>query len=129
MTSTTDGYRSQGSLITREEPVADVSFAVHSEQATGIKHDQGKLRWDLLPLRPVKLAVEVMTKNLDKYGEDNWQRIDRPVDRFYAALMRHITAWRMGENLDPETNLPHLAHALVCVLFLVWHTERSKQLH
>ena len=127
MTSVKDGYRSQGSLITKEEPVADVSFAIHSEQVTGIKHDQGKLRWDLLPLRPVQLAVEVMTKNLDKYGEDNWQRIDRPIDRFYAALMRHISAWRLGENLDPETKLPHLAHALVCVLFLVWHTERSKQ--
>ncbi len=92
---------------------------------SGIKNDQGKLRWDLLPLRPIQKAVEVLTFQLDEYGEDNWQRIERPTDRFYAALMRHIAAWRMGEELDPKTKMPHLAHALVNVIFLLWHTSRK----
>lgn len=97
---------------------------VQNSQTVGIKNDQGKLRWDLLPLRPIQQAVEVLTVQVAEYGEDNWQRIERPEDRFYAALMRHITAWRLGEQLDPKTKLPHLAHALVNVVFLLWHTQK-----
>lgn len=97
---------------------------VQNSQTAGIKNDQGKLRWDLLPLRPIQQAVEVLTVQVAEYGEDNWQRIERPEDRFYAALMRHITAWRLGEQLDPKTKLPHLAHALVNIVFLLWHTQK-----
>lgn len=35
-----------------------------------------------------------------------------------AAAMRHLAAWRDGEQLDEESGLPHLAHALCCIVFL-----------
>lgn len=104
--------------------VAIFQGAAQDQQPIGIKNDQGKLRWDLLPLKPIQQAVAVLTVQVAEYGEDNWQRIERPEDRFYAALMRHITAWRLGEQLDPKTKLPHLAHALVNVVFLLWHTQK-----
>jgi hypothetical protein len=41
------------------------------------------------------------------------------VDRYYAAALRHLPAWRGGEELDPESGLTHLAHALANAAFLM----------
>lgn len=84
-----------------------------------IKHDKGKLRWDLLPIRPIVELVKVYTFGAEKYGDRNWEN-GLPDDRWYAAVMRHIASWRMGEKHDPESGLHHLAHAmfgLVAIMF------------
>jgi hypothetical protein len=33
--------------------------------------------------------------------------------------MRHVEAWRGGEQYDPESSLPHLCHALFCTMCLL----------
>ena len=86
----------------------------------GVKHDTGKLRWDLLPLGTAEPIVHVLTFGAVKYGPNNWKRVRPFRDRYYAALMRHLKAWQSGEKLDPETQLPHLAHAGCCLIFLLW---------
>jgi hypothetical protein len=54
----------------------------------------------------------------DKYGYRNWEKGLR-YSTSYASLMRHLLAWWQGEDIDPESNLPHTyhiawnAHALV----------------
>ena len=85
---------------------------------TGRKHDTGKLRYDLLPPKTVEDVVKVLTLGAEKYAPDNWKYVRPFNDRYYAAAMRHIQAWRQGEDHDPETGLPHLAHALCCLVFL-----------
>ena len=30
-----------------------------------------------------------------------------------------------GEQLDPESKLPHLAHAVCCLLFILWFEETN----
>ena len=76
-----------------------------------------KDRWDLLPWAAVHAAVRVLTHGAGKYGDRNWEHVDP--ERYFAALHRHVYAWRMGESLDPETKLRHLAHALCCLMFLL----------
>lgn len=88
--------------------------------STGQKHDAGKDRWDLLPLWPVEQVVKVLTFGAAKYGPNNWQLVEGRADRYFAATMRHLTRWRLGESNDPESGLSHLAHAACCVLFLLW---------
>ena len=34
--------------------------------------------------------------------------------------MRHLVAWRMGEWIDPESKLPHLAHVTWNGIALLW---------
>lgn len=87
---------------------------------TGKKHDSGKARWDLLPLEPVSEIVKVLTFGATKYSPDNWKHVDDPINRYYAAMLRHITSWRMGQRVDEETGIHHLAHAGCCLLFLLW---------
>lgn len=89
----------------------------------GKKYDIGKTRWDLVPFREVEQGAEILTFGAAKYGPNNWQGIEP--DRYFAALMRHLTAWRKGEKADPESGKSHLAHALCCLWFLMWNENKS----
>lgn len=102
----------------------------------GIKFDAGKLEWGLLPIEPVQEVIKVLMYGAKKYthkigkktisGADNWKMIDDIPGRYYNASMRHITSWKTGEKSDPETGLPHLAHAVCCLLFMLW-ADNKKQ--
>ncbi len=54
-----------------------------------------------------------------KYGRANWRESGVLASTYYSALNRHINAWMEGENLDPDSRLPHLGHALACLAILV----------
>ena len=90
----------------------------------GRKSDSEKTRWDLLQFDMLKEVAEVATFGAKKYAPDNWKKVPDPVDRYFSALMRHLVAWRMGEETDEETGFRHLAHACWNVLSLMWFTRR-----
>lgn len=57
-------------------------------------------------------------------GANNWRKGIK-LSRLIAALMRHLFAFARGEDSDPETGLPHLAHAGCCLMFLAaLHKQR-----
>jgi hypothetical protein len=70
--------------------------------------------------------VKVLTLGSLKYSRDNWMRVPDLENRYFDALMRHLIAYRKGESLDKETNLPHLSHAACCLLFLQWGEKQRK---
>lgn len=99
----------------------------------GQKFDAGKTEWDLLPLGPVEEIVKVLMHGREKYGRDNWQLVDNPIRRYYAAAQRHLAAFRRArfdtrdpyDAIDAESHLHHLAHAACCILFLLWHERKE----
>lgn len=95
-------------------------IASERQDPNGRKDDGGKLRYRLLPVRPLRRVVEVLEFGARKYAVDNWQKVPEARERYTDALMRHVEAWRGGEQVDPESGLPHLAHAICCALFLLW---------
>ncbi|TQE93800.1 MAG: hypothetical protein FKY71_18000 [Spiribacter salinus] len=74
---------------------------------------------DLIPPRAEREMAEVLTFGARKYGDGNWQLVEHPEEWYVAAAMRHINAYRDGEENDPETGLHHLAHAMCCLAFVV----------
>lgn len=54
-----------------------------------------------------------------KYGRSNWRAVGIRASIYYDAARRHLNAWFEGEDLDQESGLPHLAHALACVAIIV----------
>ncbi len=78
-----------------------------------------KPRYDLLPPSAVEQIVQVLNFGAIRYADDNWQKVPQLEARYYAALQRHLTAWRKGEMYDTDSGLPHLAHAGCCLLFLL----------
>lgn len=85
----------------------------------GIKHDAGKPQWHLVPWGPMTVVVRVLMHGAGKYSEDNWKGVSPR--RYENAAYRHLIAWSQGEATDPESGLPHLAHAICSLLFLLWH--------
>jgi hypothetical protein len=96
-------------------------------QKAGIKHDDGKPRFDLIPPEAEKLLVDVITWGAQEYGDNNWRDLEDPAARYVAALLRHVSAWRRGAKIDPKTGLPHLAHVACNAMFLT-ELEALKQL-
>lgn len=89
-----------------------------------IKHDDGKLRMDLITPEMINGLAEVLTFGAKKYSDRNWEKgLDK--DRLYAACMRHMNTWRGGIDLDDESGLHHLKHAFVTLGMLVTFIERD----
>ncbi len=88
----------------------------------GTKFDQGKERWNLLPLEPVREVVKVYTGGAQKYEDWNWAKGIK-YSRVYAALMRHLTVWWMeGKAINHDDfGLHHLAHVIWCAITLLYY--------
>ena len=100
-------------------------FEMDVEQ--GRKDDSSKLRYSLLPVGTVNQVVQVLEFGSKKYADHNWQKVPSANTRYYDAALRHIDAWFSGELKDSETGLPHLAHAICCLMFLMWFDSEANQ--
>ena len=96
-----------------------VAFKPQVIPPTGVKYDNGKPQWSLLPFRALTQVVEVLTYGAKKYAPDNWKKVPDARRRYIDAGFRHFTAYAAGETHDPETGKHHLAHAICCLLYLV----------
>ena len=76
----------------------------------GVKHDSGKPPITLLDRDFIEGTAQVMRFGAEKYGRHNWCG-GMEHTRLADAAMRHIIAWASGEDLDPESGLPHIDHA------------------
>lgn len=93
----------------------------------GTKFDANKPRPELIPARALLEIAHVMAFGAVKYGDDNWQLVDRAVSRYTGAALRHIQAWQDGERDDPEHGRHHLASAAASLLFILWFELRTKK--
>jgi hypothetical protein len=84
-----------------------------------VKLDDDKLRYELVPVEVEEELAKVLTYGAKKYKANSWQNVEPFNDRYYAALRRHVAAWRKGEVIDKESGLHHLSHALTCIAFLL----------
>ena len=96
-------------------------------ECKGIKFDSDKLRYDLVPWEAMDDVVAVLNHGARKYSPDNWKIVPEAKARYVAAGLRHMVARAKGEILDPESGLPHTAHAVCCLLFLLWFDKRPKE--
>ncbi len=49
-----------------------------------------------------------------KYGPRNYRTAGVNATTYVGAIMRHLSAWNDGEDLDPESGLSHIAHVSAC---------------
>lgn len=88
------------------------------QPSQGMKFDNGKLQYSLIPPSATKALAEVLTFGAQKYAPNNWMLVEDGETRYLDALYRHLEAFRSGETHDPESLLHHLSHALTNVAFL-----------
>lgn len=88
---------------------------------TGLKYDDGKTAYALLPWHVLRGAARVLTYGAAKYAPNNWQLVSDPLARYKSALDRHWDACvHEGETCDPESGIEHAFHYACNALFLSW---------
>ena len=91
-----------------------------------MKHDADKP--NLAILFDTRLALNevarVMSYGAEKYDRKNWDKVEDR-ERYIAASLRHISEYCAGYEVDAESDLPHLAHAITSLLFVLELEERD----
>jgi hypothetical protein len=98
----------------------DPNFFELLPNEVGIKYDSDKLRFDLIPPECEAMIAAILTIGGMKYADNNWMRIEEIQKRYFNAECRHMNAKRLGEVFDTESGLPHSAHAIVSLIFVLW---------
>jgi hypothetical protein len=79
-------------------------------EKTGASKASKLARYDLVPWEALDKIAEVYGMGAQKYADRNWEKgYDWGLS--LAALVRHVSLFAQGEDLDEESGLPHLAHA------------------
>ena len=85
--------------------------------ASGKKNDNGKPPISLLDRDFIEGTAQVMAFGAKKYDRYNWCG-GIAHTRLVDAAMRHLVAYASGEDLDPESGLPHVDHAAASINML-----------
>lgn len=88
------------------------------------KADVGKPDIYLVPPELFEAVAKIRMYGNEKYHDpDNWQTVE--IDRYYSAAMRHLLAWRKGEDRDQESGYSHLWHAACNLAFMIALEDRE----
>lgn len=85
----------------------------------GYRNNSGKLRWSLVDFEALEDMVRALEHGEKEYGEDNWKK-GLKTHEIFESLMRHLIAYIGGEDIDPESGLPHTGHILSNAMFLAY---------
>ena len=91
----------------------------------GLRANEGKRRLDLLDMEAMEGTADVLTVGVKKYAERNWEK-GMPWSKVIASLLRHVFAFWKGEDVDPESGLPHVDHIACNAMFLQAYYRRNK---
>lgn len=97
----------------------------------GLRYNDGKLRFDLIPPDVMQEIARVMTHGAKKYAERNWERgMAWSICR--GSAERHWNQRLLGFTHDdgPKgSGLRHLAHNIVNTMFLLAYELRGMKKH
>lgn len=83
------------------------------------QYGNAKVPLHLWPATATVLGCMAMQEGADKYGRNNFRVCDIHASTYKSALERHLNAWWEGEDIDPDSGLPHLSKMLACIAILV----------
>ena len=89
------------------------------EEITGGEHDsnkalhysEGKSGVDQIPVEVLLEWGDVFSYGEKKYYRNNWLKGNK-FHEFYGSALRHIFAFWEGQEMDSESGIHHLAHAI-----------------
>lgn len=92
------GVNGRLNSITTTKPVPGSFTTV--DKPGGLKYDDGKLQYGLIPPIATKSLAQVLTFGAAKYAPNSWQTVQDGERRYLDALYRHLEAYRTGESTD-----------------------------
>jgi len=95
-------------------------------KGSGARYNDNKADLSLIPLSTLEDEARVWMYGKEKYAAWNWAK-GMPWSVPYACAMRHLAAWQRGEELDPESGQPHLAHAMCNLRMLTLYSKTYQE--
>ncbi len=87
-----------------------------------VKNIEGKPPMSLISLLFLEQLAQVLAHGSQKYAPNMWRSDPMPFTHEIDSVLRHILAFNRGEDADPDSGLPHLAHAACRLMFLIERT-------
>lgn len=86
---------------------------------SGARFNAGKAQLSLIleAQQGLTEAARVLEFGAKKYARGNWHK-GLSHTRICDSLLRHLTSYLSGEDVDPESGCKHVGHILVNALFL-----------
>ena len=97
--------------------------------AKALRYNDDKIRYDLLEPYAIQELAKVFSAGAKKYASWNWLNGGMDYSKMLASLKRHIAAFEMGEDFDPELSkiagqpIHHLAQAAWNALGIVSYSK------
>lgn len=108
----------------RMPPEDQVQKKVNPVPEKLIHKDSGKLPVGLVPPEAIEALARVLEFGSLKYEPRGWES-GMEWSRIYASALRHLLKWGRKEDVDSESGLPHIEHALCNLAFLVTYAIRG----
>lgn len=116
-------------------PLADRIFISDDAQLWGeptqpsqaVRKDAGKTRIDLIDWEFVNLTADVLAFGAIKYAPNGWRK-GMAITRCLGSMFRHMIAFAMGQDADPESGLSHLGHIGCNLMFIAAYMKRNPEL-
>lgn len=81
---------------------------------------EGKAPMHMIPWGVMEQVARALAQGAGRYGERNWRVDPIKASTYEASTCRHVhLAWACGEDLDPDSGLPHLAHAIAGLMIVL----------
>lgn len=95
-----------------------------------MKYDEGKPPIHLVPAECIVAAANVFGFGAEKYGENNWRHDvgNTSFGRTYSSIQRHLNSFWSGEDIDPESGLHHIDHAISQLMILKMQTLEGPEM-
>ena len=71
-----------------------------------------------IPCGPLFELGLAMLEGARKYGSHNYRVVGVRASVYYDAALRHLGAYWEGEEIDPDSGLPHIVKAIACLVVL-----------
>src|SRR5690349_9531472 len=78
----------------------------------------GKVPFSTIPTEVLAELGLVMLEGARKYGRHNYRAAGVRASVYVDAAMRHIVRFWEGEDIDPDSGMPHLIHVMACMSVL-----------
>jgi hypothetical protein len=86
---------------------------------SGARYNDGKVPYELVPTHLLENTAKVFGYGMRKYAAWNWAK-GMKYSVVIGCIKRHLAAIERGEDLDPESGLPHTGH-IGCNLMMLEH--------
>ena len=113
-----------------EENIPELTFEqfkeLYMQEAKSLRYNEGKPKWSLVDFKSLEPMVRVLEYGCTKYEKNNWKKgLDNT--EVLESLSRHLFALMSGEELDPESQLPHIGHIMCNALFYQYHKNKENE--